>query len=153
MALTSEVYKKNQRKAKIINKVTPIVFWSCLALAVLFFILALKNSIGNVIEIFELLDKQKFNNVELEQNYAILVEKYGEINLGGANGGFAITYVNVKKALINGLGLVCFEMSIVFLASAFILAKWLLPKWSKSIQENNQDMVNLTILENNEKKG
>lgn len=153
MATTSEIYKKNQRKAKIINRLTPVIFWGCLALAVMFIFLALKNSLGNIVEIFELLDKDKYNNVQLEENYAMLVAKYGEITLGGNNGGFAITFVNVKKALVNGLGLVCFELAIVFIASAFILAKWLLPKWSKSIIENNQDMVNLTVLENSEKKG
>lgn len=152
MATTSEIYKKNQRKAKVIKRLTPFIFWGCLALAVMFFVFALKNSIGNIIEIFNLLDKDKYTNVQIEQNYAMLVEKYGEIVLDGSKGGFAITFINVKKALINGLGLVCFELAIVFVASAFILSKWLLPKWTKSIIENNQDMVNLTVLENVEKK-
>ena len=125
MATTSEIYKKNQRKAKIIKRLTPFVFWGCLAFAVMFFVFALKNSIGNIIEIFDLLNKDKYNNIELENNYNFLVEKYGEIVLGGANGGFAITFVNVKKALVNGLGILCFEFGILFLASAFILSKWL----------------------------
>ncbi len=143
----AELYKHNQKKAKVITRLTPIIFWVCLAISVLFMVYAFKNSIGNILEIFDFLNKDKYNGVELEQNYAYLVEKYGEITIGGSKGGFAITFVNVKRALFSGMGILCFEMAIVFFALAFILAKWLLPKWSKSIIENNQDMVNMKVLE------
>lgn len=147
----SEIYKKNQKKAKIITRLTPIIFWVCLALSVLFFIFAIKNSIGNVKEVFDLLNKDKYNDVQLEQNYAILVEKYGEFSIGQAGGGFNITFVNVKNALFSGLGILCFQMGVIFIGLAFLFAKWFLPKWVKAINENNQEMVNLKILENSEK--
>lgn len=144
-----EVYKKNQKKSKVLRILSPIVFWGFLALSVICLIFAVKNSFGNVAEIMRLLDNDKYTGVELQENYTYLIEKYGEWVIGNGSNGFTITFVNVGKALFSGLMLLNCVLSIVFFVSAFVLGKWLLPHLSAQILLDNQDMVNLTVLRNN----
>jgi hypothetical protein len=50
--LTPEmVYKKNQQKVKVFKNLTPIVYWLFLGLSVMFFLLMIENSVGNITEI------------------------------------------------------------------------------------------------------
>lgn len=147
-----EIYKKNQKKSKILRTLAPIVFWGCLALAVLCLIFAVKNSFGNIGEICDMLDNSKWTGDQLEQNYAYLIEKYGEWVIGNGGNGFTITFVNIGKALFSGLMLTNCVLCVVFLMSAYVLGKWLLPKLSAQILIDNQDMVNLTILHNQKDK-
>jgi hypothetical protein len=144
-----EIYKRNQKLSKGLAIASPFVFWGCLALALLCFYFAIKNSIGNIDEIVALLDTQKFTGEQLEQNYAMLVAKYGELVIGGASGGFQITFVNVGKAVFNGIAIVNAIATAFFVVVAYVMGKWLLPLFSKKIEQDNQDMVNLTILKNN----
>lgn len=141
-----EVYKGNQKKSKILRILAPIVFWGCLALAVLCLIFAVKNSFGNIGEICDMLDNSKWTGDQLEQNYAYLIEKYGEWVIGNGGNGFTITFVNIGKALFSGLMLTNCVLCVVFLVSAYVLGKWLLPKLSAQILIDNQDMVNLVVL-------
>lgn len=147
-----EVYKKNQKKAKVLKVIAPICFWGFLALAIICLIVAFKNSFGNVIEIIDLLDDKKYNGDEIASNYAYLVDKYGEWVIGGNSGGFTITFVNIGKALFSGLMITNCVLCVIFILSAYILGKWLLPKISQQIIADNQDMVNLTILKQQNKE-
>lgn len=149
---TEEIYKKNQKKSKILRILSPIVFWGCLALSVLCLIFALKNSFGNVAEICELLDNQKWSGEQLEENYAYLIDKYGEWIIGNGGNGFVITFVNIGRAVFGGVMIANMVLAIVFFVSAYVLGKWLLPKLSAQILLDNQDMVNLTILQNQKDK-
>lgn len=149
---TEEIYKRNQKRAKVLRILSPIIFWGCLALSVLCLIFAVKNSFGNLAEIYELLDSEKLTGEQLEANYAYLIEKYGEWVIGTGGGGFTITFINVGKAVFSGLMVTNCVLSVVFFASAFLLGKWLLPKISAQILIDNQDMVNLTILQNQKDK-
>ena len=141
-----ETYKKNQKKAKVLKKIAPFCFYGCLLLAILCLIFAVKNSFGNVAEIIELLDNKKYTGEELQANYTYLVQKYGEWVIGNGGKGFTITFVNVGNALFSGVMVLCMFFFVVFLVSAFVLGKWLLPKIANQINEENQDMVNMTIL-------
>ena len=141
-----EVYKRNQKRAKVFKILAPICFWLFLGLAVLCFVIAVKNSFGNVVEIIALLDDKKYTGLELKDNYNFLVEKYGEWVIGTGNNGFTITFINIGNALFSGFMVLSLVLSLLFLISAFVLGKWLLPKLSKQILADNQDMVNLTIL-------
>lgn len=143
-----ELYRKNQKKAKILRVLSPICYWGFLALAVICLIFAVKNSFGNIIEICDLLDNSKWTGTQLEQNYSFLVEKYGEWIIGNGGNGFTITFVNIGKALFSGLMIANCVLCVMFLVSAHLLGKWLLPKISAQILQDNQDMVNLTILKN-----
>lgn len=147
-----ETYKKNQRISKTLRILSPVVFWVFLALSVLCLILAIQNSFGNVAEIMRLLENKNFTGAELEENYAYLVEKYGEWVIGNGGNGFTITFVNIGHALFSGLMITSLTFSIICFSSAFILGKWILPKISAQILIENQDMVNLTILKKNDKE-
>lgn len=141
-----EIYKKNQKKSKILRILAPIVFWGFLALAVLCLIFAVKNSFGNIGEICDMLDNSKWTGDQLKQNYAYLIDKYGEWVIGNGGNGFTITFVNIGKALFSGLMITNCVLCVVFLVSAYVLGKWLLPKLSAQILIDNQDMVNLVVL-------
>ena len=141
-----EVYKRNQKKSKVLRILAPICFWGFLALAIICLIFAIKNSFGNVAEIINMLDTKKYTGEELQANYQFLVERYGEWVIGNGGAGFQITFVNIGHALFSGLMITNCIFFVVFLVSAYLLGKWLLPKLSAQILIDNQDMVNLIIL-------
>lgn len=147
-----EIYKRNQKKSKVLRILAPICFWGFLALSIICLILAIKNSFGNVAEIINMLDTKKYTGEELQANYQFLVEKYGEWVIGNGGAGFQITFVNIGHALFSGLMITNCIFFVVFLVSAYLLGKWLLPKLSAQILLDNQDMVNLTILKDHSKK-
>lgn len=147
-----EIYKRNQKKSKVLRILAPICFWGFLALAVLCLIFAIRHSFGNVAEICNLLDSKNFTGEELQANYNYLVGKYGEWVIGNGGTGFQITFVNIGHALFSGLMITNCIFFVVFLVSAYVLGKWLLPKLSAQILLDNQDMVNLTILKNQKEK-
>ena len=148
-----EIYKSNQKKSKVLRILAPICFWGFLSLAIICLILAIKNSFGNVAEVINMLDTKKYTGEELQANYQFLVEKYGEWVIGNGGAGFQITFVNIGHALFSGLMITNCIFFVVFLVSAYLLGKWLLPKLSAQILLDNQDMVNLTILKDHNKKG
>ena len=141
-----EIYKSNQKKSKILRISAPIVFWVFIALSILCLILAIKNSFGNVAEIIDLLDSKRFTGEELQANYSYLVAKYGEWLIGNGGSGFQITFVNIGHALFGGLMVTSLVLCVFFLAGAYILGKWVLPKLAEQILIDNQDMVKLATL-------
>lgn len=147
-----EIYKRNQKKSKVLRILAPIVFWGFLALSIICLIFAIKNSFGNVAEIINMLDTKTYTGEELRANYQFLVEKYGEWVIGNGGSGFQITFVNIGKALFSGLMITNCIFFVVFLVSAYLLGKWLLPKLSAQILIDNQDMVNLVVLKDHSNK-
>ena len=147
-----EIYKRNQKKSKVLRMLAPICFWGLLALATICLIFAIKNSFGNVAEIINMLDTKKYTGEELQANYQFLVEKYGEWVIGNGGAGFQITFVNIGHALFSGLMITNCIFFVVFIVSAYLLGKWLLPKLSAQILIDNQDMVNLIILKDHSNK-
>lgn len=146
-SLTPEqVYKRNQKWAKALGILAPIVFWGFLALAVVCLIFAVRNSFGNIAEIMNLLDDKKYTGEQLAENYNLLVEKWGEWIVGNGGTGFQIKFINIGKAVFSGLMIFNLTMSVVLFIGAFVVGKWLLPMLSRNITQNNQDMVNLTVL-------
>ena len=141
-----DLYKKNQSKQKWIGVLTPITFWVLIALSVICVILALKNSFGNIDEITRLLDNKAYNGEQLQENYNMLIDKYGEWVIGTGNNGFTLVFINIKNAIFSGFVVLNGVMSVVFLVSAFVLGKWVLPLLKERYATQNQDMVNLTIL-------
>lgn len=147
-----EIYKNNQRKAKIMRRIAPILFWSFMALSVLCFFLAIKNSLGNINEIVNLLNSKKFTGEELQANYDYLIEKYGEWVIGNGGAGFTIKFVNIARAAFSGMMVAMFTLSGIFMLFGFLLGKWILPKTAQIIEQNNVDMVNLTVLRNEDRR-
>lgn len=144
--MDEKIYKKNQHRAKALAILSPIVFWGGIALAIFCFIVAIRNSIGNVIEIIDMLDSKTHTGEQMADNYAMLVAKYGEWVIGTGDNGFTIVFINIKNALFGGFALANAIIGVVILASAIILGKWGFPLWSKSITQGNQDAVNIKLL-------
>lgn len=145
-----QVYKRNQKIEKIIKIATPIIFWSFIALAVLFLILAVQNSFGNCSEIISKLDNKIYNDEQLQANYNELIEKYGEWTIGSGGSGFVIHFINIGKALFSGLMIVDLTLSFTFAVLSIVLGKWLMPYICKKLEQKNSDMVNLEILRKSE---
>lgn len=121
--------------------------WSFLAIAVIFFFLALQNSIGNVTEILSLLNKDKYTGEQITENYAMLVERWGEWNIVGADSaGLNIKYVDVGAALFSGFMVVFTVLTIVFLALSIVVGKILFPKLIKMYTDQNGQLVDLATL-------
>ena len=145
-----EIYNSNKKKAKICRVLSPVVFWGFIAISIICFILAIRHSLGNIAEITRLLNSRNYTGEELEANYEYLLEKYGEWTIGNGGMGFQVNFVNLARACFGGVMIANFILCGIFFVSAFLLGKWLLPKTAQIIEQNNVDMVNLTILREKE---
>jgi hypothetical protein len=126
------------------------MYWVFLALTVVFFILMIRHSLGNVMEIINLLDKETLTGEQLAENYAYLVEKYGEWTVIGKNGGlFQVEFIDIRAALFSGLMITFLILSIVCFIVAVVTGKILFPKLAQLYKDNNQDMVNMATLQTN----
>lgn len=152
MKTKTEKYNKNKKWSKALKRIAPIVFWSFLALGILFLFLAIKNSFGNVAEIIDKLNSKAYTGEELRANYQYLIDKYGEWVIGNGGAGFTITFVNIKNAVFSGIMIASIVLSIVFFVSAVVLGKVLLPRIAEQLREDNQDMVNLEVLKTIDKQ-
>ena len=76
-----EIYKRNQKRAKIMRKIAPFVFWGFIGIAIVCFILAIHNSLGNINEIIQQLNSKKYTGEELQAHYNALV-RYGKSHNG-----------------------------------------------------------------------
>jgi hypothetical protein len=142
-----QIYQSNKRKARVFKILTPIVLYLLLGATLLFFCLTMKNSIGNVMEILEKLDKEKFTGAELAQNYTELVAKWGEWEIiGNGASGLLIRYVNVGNALFSGLMVTFATLMMVSLCLALILGKIVFPSLAKHYSNNNDEMVDMATL-------
>lgn len=145
--LTQEqIYKRNQRKAKALKVISPIVRWGFVAIAIVCFVFAIKNSFGNIAEIIDLLNDKVYTGEQLSENYAMLIQKYGEWQIGTGGSGFAIMFINIKNAVFSGIMITNCIVGVICLVSSLVLGKWFLPYMAKHIEQENQDMVNIKIL-------
>lgn len=141
-----EIYKRNQKRAKIMRKIAPFVFWGFIGIAIVCFILAIHNSLGNINEIIQQLNSKKYTGEELQAHYNALVQKYGEWVIGNGGAGFTIKFINIARAAFSGLMIANFIFCGVSIILAYLLGKWVLPKMATTLEQQNVDMVNLTIL-------
>ena len=135
-----EIYKKNQKKAKIFKILSPVVFWGCLALAIIALIFAIHNSFGNIAEICHLLDNKSYNGEQIAENYNYLKDKWGEWVIGDGSNGFCIVFINIGHALFSGVMMTSCLLSVTFLVCAWVLGKWLFPQISNQILQENTDV-------------
>ena len=107
----------------------------------------IRNSIGNVTEILHLLDKDIYTGEQIEENYAYLIEKWGEWEIvGEGNSGLVIRYVDVRNAMFSGLMITYTVLMIVSIVLSIILGKVLFPQLSKLYSDNNAEMVDVATL-------
>ena len=106
-----------------------------------------RNSVGNIVEILDLLDKDKYSGTELESNYAYLVDKWGEWEIVGAgSAGLVIRYVDVGRALFSGLMITFSTLTIIFFCVAIVFGKIVFPLLAKHFENSNKEMVDLATL-------
>ena len=151
--MTSEqLYRRNKKKAKVFNTLAPVVKWVFLLVAVVFFVLAIHNSIGNVTEILHLLDKDIYTGEEIAQHYKMLVEKWGEWEIVGADAaGLVIRYVDIRNALFSGLMITYSVLTAVSLLLAIVLGKIVFPQFAKVFANNNDELVDVATLKSAQK--
>lgn len=147
-----QIYERNKKTSKWLGRLAPCVFWILIGLSIFLFIMAIKNSLGNMAELLDLLDSKKYTGEELSQNYAMLIEKYGEWTIGSGGSGFQVDFINLGKAVFGGIMVMECILSVVCLVSAFVIGRWLMPKMSQMLRDNNQDDVNEAILKQQETK-
>ena len=145
-----EVYKLNRKKAKVFKILAPIVFWSFLALTIVFFCFAIRNSIGNIIDINNQLSVD--SEAERMANYNALIEKWGTwYVVGGTDSTLTISFVNIPNALFSGLMKMYSSLTMFCLIIAIMIGKVLFPAVAKSYTDNNGQLVDLTTLRSAEK--
>lgn len=106
-----------------------------------------ENSVGNITEILQLLDKEVYSGEEIKANYDLLVEKWGEWEVvGEENSNFTIRYINIGNALFSGLMMTYLSFTIASFCAAIILGKIVFPLLVKMYKNNNDEMVDLATL-------
>lgn len=146
--LTAEqLYKRNKQRAKVLTFMSPIVFWIFIALTILFFFLAIRNSVGNITEILHLLDKDAYTGAEIEEHYAALIERWGEWEIVNGDGaGIVIRFVDIRNALFSGLMVTYTVLMFLSLSLAVGLGKIVLPQLAKVFSNNNDELVDVATL-------
>ena len=127
--------------AQVIDYIVPI----------LLFLVSIKHSLGNLLEITDLLNSKVYTGAELRANYDMLINKYGEWHIGNGNAGFSIEFINIYNAVFGGVAVTCFVLAVFCLIASFVFGKYVLPIMARQITESNQDMVNMTILKEKDK--
>lgn len=152
-SLTAEqVYKKNRKKQKMLAVLGPVAKWGFLALAALFFLLTIKNSVGNITEILRLLDKDVYTGEQLSENYRALIERWGEWEIVGENAaGLVVRYVDIRNALFSGMMTVFLVLTVISLFLSVLLGKIVFPQLAKYYETSNAEMVNLETLKSAQK--
>lgn len=149
MSLTAEqIYHSNKKKAKIFTILTPIIWYVFLVIAIIAFMGMMRNSLGNILEISEMLDKDLWTRVELQRNYQTLVDKWGEWEIVAAGGGgIAIKYVNITNALFSGAATAFATVSFVSLVIAIVFGKIVFPLLRKHYKNLNDELVDIATLQ------
>lgn len=123
------------------------MFWVLIALTIIFFVLAIRHSVGNVVEVINLLDTDKYARSDLQINYNMLREKWGEWVLFGDEGaGISVKYINVGAALFSGLMITYTTLTLIFFLLAIIIGKILLPMLTNMYKNDNDELIDITTL-------
>ena len=107
----------------------------------------MKNSVGNVLEILQRLDKNLYNGEQLQENYNALVAKWGEWQiLGGEQAGLSIKYVDVGNALFSGLMFTFSILTAITLCLSIVLGKIVFPLLANFYKNSNEELVDIATL-------
>lgn len=111
----------------------------------LFFLLVIKNSVGNITDILHQLDDNVYTGEEILQNYQMLIEKWGQWELGEGSG-VAVRYVDIGNALFSGLAITYATLTFVFLVIAIVFGKLVFPLLHKHYTNMNEELVDITTI-------
>ena len=106
-----------------------------------------QNSIGNITEILHLLDDSIYTGEEISAHYKMLVEKWGEWEIIGAdNAGLVVRYVDIRNALFSGMMILYAFLAGLSFVLAIVLGKLIFPSLAKYYTANNSEMVDMATL-------
>lgn len=106
-----------------------------------------KNSVGNITEILNLLDKDTHTAEQLATNYQSLISKWGEWEIiGGGTAGLTVRYVNIGNALFSGLMITFSVFTVISFVLAILLGKIIFPLLYKHFTNLNEEMVDMATL-------
>lgn len=95
-----------------------------------------------------MLDKEKWTGTELQENYAQLVEKWGEWEIiGEGAAGIVVRYVNIGNALFSGLAITFATAAFASFAIAIVLGKIVFPMLHKHYKNSNDELVDVATLQ------
>lgn len=107
-----------------------------------------KNSVGNVTEILNLLDDDKWSGEEIRQHYTELIDKWGEWEIVGKDGaGIVVRYVDVRNAMFSGLAITFGSLMFVSLLFAIVFGKIVFPLLKKHYENTNDELVDIATLQ------
>lgn len=107
-----------------------------------------KNSVGNILEILDMLDADKYSGEEIRQNYLYLIDKWGEWEIIGAgSAGLVVRYVDIGRAMFSGLMMLYMVLAAVAATIAVIFGKIVYPLLAKYYEDSNEEMVDLATLQ------
>ena len=109
----------------------------------------LRNSVGNIVEILELLDDEVYSGTEVREHYKMLVERWGEWTIVGdeENSSLVIKYIDIGNALFSGMMITYCVLFLVSFAFAIIFGKIVFPLLAKHYESSNAELVNITSLQ------
>lgn len=100
-----------------------------------------------MVEIINLLDKDTYNEVELQENYKYLIDKWGEWEIIGASqAGLVVRYVDIGNAFFNSIMKIFLVLTVFCFCAALFLGKVLFPALSKYYATNNEELVDMATL-------
>lgn len=107
-----------------------------------------KNSIGNILEILDLLNADKYSGEEIQQNYTYLIDKWGEWEIIGAgSAGLVVRYVDIGNALFSGLMILYMILAVIVIVLGILFGKLVFPLLAKYYEHSNEEMVDLATLQ------
>ena len=106
-----------------------------------------QNSVGNITEILNLLDKDTYTAEQLVDNYQSLVSRWGEWEvIGAGNAGLVIRYVNIGNAFFSGLMIAFSVCTVITFVLAILLGKIIFPMLAKYFDNRNNELVDMATL-------
>lgn len=99
--------------------------------------------------ILRMLDKDKYAEEQIAQNYQILAEQWGEMTITNV-GGFQIKYIDINKAFFNGASITYLVLTIIMFTMAIILGKIVLQQLAKMYTSANTQMADLAAIQTQE---
>ena len=94
-----------------------------------------------------MLDKDSLTGEQIQENYQILVDKWGEWTIVGEHGGvFSVQFVDIKNAFFSGLMVTFLTLGLVCLFISILCGKIIFPKLAQYYTDNNQSMVDIATL-------
>ena len=108
----------------------------------------IKNSVGNITEILNLLDDTKWSGEEIQKHYAELIDRWGEWEIVGKDeAGIVVRYVDIRNAMFSGVAMTFGVFMFLSFVVAIIFGKIVFPLLKRHYEDSNEELVDITTLQ------